>query len=41
MLDDGENNDITALEKGYASLTPIQYDLTAYSLLNELKDIEL
>ncbi len=41
LLDEGDNNDITALEKGYASLTPIQYDLTAYSLLNDLKSIEL
>lgn len=39
MLDDDNNNDISALEKGYASLTPIQYDLTSYSLLNDLKDV--
>lgn len=41
LLDEDEKNDISILEKGYASLTPIQYDLTAYSLLNDLKDIEL
>jgi 5'-nucleotidase len=41
LLDEGGNNDITVLEKGFASLTPIQYDLTAYSLLNELKDVDL
>ncbi|MDZ7717246.1 MAG: 5'/3'-nucleotidase SurE [Balneolaceae bacterium] len=41
LLDEDENNDISALEKGYASLTPIQYDLTAYSLLDDLRDIEL
>jgi 5'-nucleotidase len=41
LLDEGDDNDISALEKGFASLTPIQYDLTSYSLLSELKDIEL
>jgi 5'-nucleotidase len=41
LLDEDENNDISVLEKGYASLTPIQYDLTSYSLLNDLKDIKL
>lgn len=40
MLDDDNNNDISALEKGYTSLTPIQYDLTSYSLLNDLKDVD-
>jgi 5'-nucleotidase len=40
LLDEDENNDISAIEKGYASLTPIQYDLTAYSLLDDLRDIE-
>ena len=41
MLDNDDNNDISALENGYASLTPIQYDLTSYSLLNDLKKIVL
>ncbi|HLR90566.1 MAG TPA: 5'/3'-nucleotidase SurE [Balneolaceae bacterium] len=41
LLDQDDNNDISALEKGYASLTPIQYDLTAYSLLNDLGKIDL
>ncbi len=41
LLDEDEKNDISILEKGYASLTPIQYDLTAYSLLNDLREIEL
>ncbi len=41
LIDEDDNNDISIIEKGYASLTPIQYDLTAYSLLNDLKDIEL
>lgn len=40
LLDEDEDNDISVLEKGYAALTPIQYDLTAYSLLDDLRDIE-
>lgn len=40
LLDKDEDNDISVLEKGYAALTPIQYDLTAYSLLDDLRDIE-
>ncbi|MEX0944685.1 MAG: 5'/3'-nucleotidase SurE [Balneolaceae bacterium] len=41
MLDNDEDNDISAINRGFASLTPIQYDLTSYSLLSELKEIEL
>lgn len=41
MLDNGDDNDISALEKGFASLTPIQYDLTSYALLNDLKEVDL
>src|SRR6056297_3849985 len=41
LLDEDEDNDISALEQGYASLTPIQYDLTSYSLLSDLKNIDL
>ncbi|TYP92698.1 5'-nucleotidase /3'-nucleotidase /exopolyphosphatase [Fodinibius salinus] len=41
LLDEGDDLDVNALEKGYASLTPIQYDMTAYSLLKESKDIKL
>lgn len=41
LLDEDGNNDISMIEAGYASLTPIQYDLTAYSLLNDLEHIEL
>lgn len=41
LLDEDEDNDISVIEKGYASLTPIQYDLTAYSLLDDLRDLEL
>jgi 5'-nucleotidase len=41
LLDEGDDLDINVLEKGYASLTPIQYDLTAYTLLKEVEEIEL
>lgn len=41
LLEEGDDIDINVLEKGYASLTPIQYDMTAYSLLKSLNDIEL
>lgn len=41
LLDKGEDNDISVLEEGFASLTPIQYDLTAYPLLRELESITL
>jgi len=32
-----ENADIHALEKGYVTVTPIQYDLTNHSFLDDLK----
>ncbi len=41
LLDEGEDIDVNVLEKGYASLTPIQYDMTAYTLLQEVEEIEL
>ncbi len=41
LLDEDDENDIALLEKGYATLTPIQYDLTAYSLLRDLSEIQL
>jgi len=37
-LDEGDNTDLRAVEDGYVSLTPIQYDLTAYDLLDGLKE---
>ncbi len=40
VLEEGEDLDLNVLEKGFASLTPIQYDLTAYSLLEKVKDVE-
>lgn len=41
LLENNGGSDIDVLEKGYASITPIQYDLTAKDLLNSLKDVEL
>lgn len=41
LLDEDDQNDIAILDKGFAAVTPIQYDLTAYSLMNDLKDIQL
>ncbi len=37
-LDEGENTDIAAIENGFVSVTPIQYDLTAHEFLGELSD---
>ncbi len=41
LLDEGDDLDVNVLKKGYASLTPIQYDMTAYTLLKKVEDIEL
>ncbi len=41
LLDEGEDLDINVLKKGFASLTPIQYDMTAYTLLKNVEEIEL
>ncbi|RNC79944.1 MAG: 5'/3'-nucleotidase SurE [Balneola sp.] len=38
LLDDGSDADIHVLNEGYASVTPIQYDLTDYSLLDKAKE---
>lgn len=35
-LDEGEDTDLDAIEKGYVSVTPIHYDLTAYEALREI-----
>lgn len=35
--DHGEDTDIFALSQGYASIVPTQFDMTAYSTMNELK----
>lgn len=36
-LDEGEDTDIEAVEKGFISVTPIHYDLTAYEYLEQLR----
>ncbi len=35
-LDEGENTDLAAVENGFVSVTPIHYDLTAYTFLEDL-----
>lgn len=37
-LDNGEATDIDAIENGYVSVTPIQFDMTAHSFLDDLRD---
>lgn len=37
-LDEGENTDVSAVDDGYVSVTPIQYDLTAHEYLSELSN---
>ncbi len=37
LLDDGSDADIHIINEGFASVTPIQYDLTDYSLLDKAK----
>tara|TARA_R110002124_G_scaffold284802_2_gene462481 strand:- start:486 stop:1247 length:762 start_codon:yes stop_codon:yes gene_type:complete len=41
LLDDGEDSDIHILNNGKATVTPIQYDLTDYSLLKKFGDTDL
>jgi 5'-nucleotidase len=41
LLEEGEDIDVKVLEKGFATLTPIQYDMTAYSLMEEVEDSDL
>jgi len=37
-LDDGQETDTAAVERGYVSVTPIQHDMTAHSALDDLQD---
>lgn len=37
-LDEGENTDIWAVDNGYVSVTPIQYDLTAHDYLETMRE---
>jgi 5'-nucleotidase len=41
LLEEGEDIDVNVIKHGYASLTPIQYDMTAYTLLKNVEDVEL
>ncbi len=41
LLEKNGGSDIDALEEGYASLTPIQYDLTSHDLLKSLEKVKL
>jgi len=41
LLEQGDDLDVNVLEQGYASLTPIQYDLTAHSYLKKNADKHL
>ena len=36
-LDKGKHTDLEAIEKGFVSLTPLRYDLTAHDLLDEFR----
>jgi len=40
-LDEGEDTDIWALEHGYISVVPVQFDLTAHRFINDLKEWKL
>ncbi len=39
--DDGHDTDLRAISEGYASLVPIHYDMTAYQVIKDLKNIDL
>ena len=39
-LDEGDHTDLEAIENGFVSLTPIQFDLTAHGMLSELRSWE-
>ena len=41
LMDDGTDTDEYALKHGYASVVPVQYDLTAYHFLAELNNWKL
>lgn len=36
-LDEGEHTDLGAVENGYVSVTPLQFDLTAHELMDEFR----
>ena len=39
--DEGQDTDEWALENGYVSLVPVQFDLTAHHFINQLNDWKL
>ncbi len=39
-MDSGTDTDLYALENGYVSVVPVQYDLTAYQWIDKLKRLE-
>ncbi len=39
--DKGEDTDLWAMENGYASIVPVQFDMTAYHAVSELKRLAL
>jgi len=41
VLEKGEDLDVEMLKQGFAAVTPIQYDLTAYKALEHLRGISL
>jgi 5'-nucleotidase len=38
LLDEGSDADIKILNDGFATVTPVQYDLTDYKILREFGD---
>ena len=38
LLDEGTDADIRLLNEGFATVTPVQYDLTDYDLLRKMAD---
>jgi 5'-nucleotidase len=41
LLEEGEDLDVRVMQDGFASVTPIQYDLTAHEILKTFRSIEL
>ncbi|MFB6097547.1 MAG: 5'/3'-nucleotidase SurE [Salinibacter sp.] len=39
-LDDGRETDLSAIDRGYVSVTPIQHDMTAYDAFASLRDAD-
>ncbi|HYS30485.1 MAG TPA: 5'/3'-nucleotidase SurE, partial [Candidatus Limnocylindria bacterium] len=40
-METAEDADVAMVSKGYVSITPVQYDLTAYQTLDELRAWDL